>query len=304
MAMSRLLEDWSSLGVSALEETIWTSSARQSDLARLREFLEINIFTNVDVAIIRPNDDEAFREVWTRHYTETGQCNVTLQSLPIPRDSNHLKLTFGYKNEIERDAKHAKVSCVVNSMRLIFGVTIARERILTRHFSKDNPTSSSVSEVGYSSLFDIQGINCFENPPIQSAILRNMPKEAAMLLDSAFSQKYAQERFVLMWLAFEAIINTLPGKGSNGKKREKFFEETLESEEISKEVHRLFRVRCAAFKEGAFPRYRLEDDCWSLYCAMQLALLGDCPHRHEFKLGYETDIQRGWRNRKQHSAPP
>ena len=127
----------------------------------------------------------------------------------------------------------------------------------------------------------------FDAPAIEDAEVMKMPDEATILLDKAFSQTYPAERFILMWLAFETIINSLPGEETNGKKRQKFFNDDLKSDIINNEVHRLFRLRNDIFKEGKIFKPDIEKECWSLYSVMQLTIMRNCPQRQAFLSGYE-----------------
>jgi len=139
-------------------------------------------------------------------------------------------------------------------------------------------------------MFDTQSLNLFNNPAIEGAKLITMPGEAAILLDKSFSQTYPAERFVLMWLAFEAIINSFPGEGGNGKKRERFFKNDLRSEAINNEVYRLLKLRCDMFKEGKINDASIEQECWSLYAVLQLSVMKDCEQRQAFLSGYEKTL--------------
>ena len=105
---------------------------------------------------------------------------------------------------------------------------------------------------------------------------------------------FPNERFILMWLAFEAIMRSHPGRAENGKKREKLFKDELKSDIVSKEVLRLFKLRNNAFKESRFSHPHFDQECWSLYAVLQLAIMKDCPQRSAFLSGYENTLeQRG-----------
>lgn len=52
-----------------------------------------------------------------------------------------------------------------------------------------------------------------------------------------------------MWVSFEAIINSIYLSDNNGNKRVKYFKEELKSNIVNDEVYRLFKLRCAVFKE-------------------------------------------------------
>jgi hypothetical protein len=103
---------------------------------------------------------------------------------------------------------------VTNALRLVFGVPIARELIFVSRFSEEELETGISSDVGYPSPFD-----------------------------KAFAQAFPNERFTLMWLAFESIIHSHSGQADNGKQRERFFKEELKSEIVHEEVFRLFRLR-------------------------------------------------------------
>ena len=93
-----------------------------------------------------------------------------------------------------------------------------------------------------------------------------------------------------MWVAFEAIINALPIKGSNGLKRKKYFQDELSSNTVNEEVKRLHEFRGAVFKEAKFIDEQIEEINWPLYAAIQLAIMEDCPQRTTFLKGYERTV--------------
>jgi len=176
---------------------------------------------------------------------------------------------------------------VANALRLVFGVPIARELIQTTLFG-ENEESATLSDEGFASVFDTQSINLFTDPSIEDAALIDIPEEAAFLLDRAFGQTYPGERFILMWLAFETIINAAIDTGSNGRKREEYFRGVLGSDIANAEVHRLFDLRCALFKEGRLiSSNSIEEDSWSLYAALQLAAMKESELRRAFLSGFE-----------------
>lgn len=287
----RIIDEWKPRGLRFFEETMWSSSLKQSDLEKIRDFLSFNNFSNVDVCLAIPPDNTTQRIRWLRCY-QSDQCVSVAYGVPIPAGSNHLKLTMGFEHAKERDEQHSHSIAAANAIRLIFGVPAARELMLVSHFSDDNSDSGAYSDTGYASPFDNQSINLFESPKIEEAELIHIPQEASFLLNKAFVQPYAQERFILMWLAFEAIVHSFPGNGSNGEKRQKFFARELNSDIVNTEVQRLFKIRNDIFKEGAFPHANVDEECWSLYAVLQLAIMKDCPQRQAFLSGYETTLTR------------
>ncbi len=216
-----------------------------------------------------------------------------MHEVPIPAKSNHLKLTFCYTSAEIRHNSLAQTIVVANALRLVFGVPIARELIITRYFSEDKEKADFFSDEGYASLFDSQDLNMFNDPAIEQAELIDIPQEAAILLDKSFAQTYPKERFILMWLAFEAIIHSIIEKGSNGEKRKIFFKDILKSDIANDEVYRLFNLRCVLFKEGQSPNQyiEIENECWSLYAALQLLIMKDCEQRRAFLSGYENTVK-------------
>ncbi|WP_454863715.1 hypothetical protein [Pseudomonas hormoni] len=286
----RITKEFESQGLRFFRETLWSSSLQRSDLPRIRYFLQRNNFHGVDVALSSPPDDTTSRIKWSRHYDSSGQCISLPAPVVIPGGSNHLKLTFGYPNQVLRDTDRPKEFVVVNSLRLIFGVAVARELIVTSFFGVQEELAMH-SDVGYASKFDIQSNDLFDDPPIQDSEVISIPEEAAFFLEKAFVQEFPSERFVLMWLAFEAIINISIEKGStNGERRKTFFKEVLQSDVANAEVYRLFQLRCEIFKEGRASNLSIEDDCWSLYAALQLVILKNCEQRRAFLSAYETVI--------------
>lgn len=290
----RVIEEWGPRGFKFFKNTIWSSSLQQPDLPKIRFFLTANNFNNVDVSLFIPSDDSTSRMRWVRHYQASGQCVSQMHRVPIAVGSNNLKLTFCYDSSEEMNNSKNQTVSVASALRLVFGVPVARELLLVSHFSEENIEMNTLSDEGYASPFDSQALNMFDNPPISDAALIPIPEEAAILLDKAFAQTYANERFILMWLAFESIIHSHPGRAKNGQKREKFFKEELRSDLVNDEVCRLFKLRCDAFKEGRFSHPHFDQECWSLYAVLQLAIMTACPQRSAFLEGYETTLkQRG-----------
>ncbi|MDO9640152.1 MAG: hypothetical protein Q7J44_16565 [Pseudotabrizicola sp.] len=279
---------------SFLAETLWSSSLQQADLPRVRDFLENNGFQSIDVALTPPQKVHATRVRWSTYYDATGHCISQNYSTPIPVGSMFLKLTFNYDSVDARDAGRIQNVLVANALRMMFGVPIARELVLVRHAELDCHGKSiifDISDVGFASAFDVQNLNTYDSPPIEEAKLRPMPLEASTLLDSAFAQRYPYERFILMWLAFEAVIHTHSGGGSNGKKRHRYFYKELGSQVASEEVKRIFKIRNDTFKEGRLNDVNFDQMCWSLYAALQLAMMEDCPQRTAYLAGYEDYIK-------------
>ncbi|MCL6282956.1 hypothetical protein M3P21_05360 [Ruegeria sp. 2012CJ41-6] len=279
-------------GFQFFEEAIWSSALQTSDLPLLRRFLDRNGYKNVSVSIVRPSDEKSARVVWLRYYREDGQCLVRDQQLSIPAESNHLRLVLGFRSESDLSKSPEKAIQVVSALRLIFGIAVARELILHSEFSALDQDRGPYSEVSFASPFDTQDINRWDTPPISDALIRDVPQEASFLLDKAVAQKFPQERFILMWLAFEACVHNLHGASGNGTKRQNYFINELGSEKANHEVFRLFKLRSEVFKEGSFSSSRMDDECWSLYYALQLVNLQDCPQRKALVLGYEAYIEK------------
>lgn len=288
----RMIKEFGPRGFKFFRETIWSSSIQQADLPRVRNFISKNNLKNIDVSIIRPQDDKTCRMKWSTHYEQSGQCISKIHEVAIPTGSNHLKLTFCYTSAEKRHNSLAQTIVVANALRLVFGVPIARELVITRYFSEDKENADFFSDEGYASLFDNQELNMFNSPPIEETELIKIPEEAAIILDKAFSQTYPEERFILMWLAFEAIIHSVIKNGSNGEKRKTFFKDILKSDIANDEVFRLFKLRCDLFKEGQSSQ-NIENDCWSLYAALQLLIMKDCEQRSAFLSGYENNLNQG-----------
>lgn len=289
----RIIKEFGSYGFKFFRETIWSSSLQQTDLPRIRNFLSKNNFKYIDVSLVIPLDDKTCRMRWSTHYQQSGQCISSIHEVPIPAESNNLKLTFCYTSAEIRHNSRAQIIVVANALRLVFGVPAARELVITRYFSEEKKEAEFFSDEGYASLFDTQELNVFNNPAIEEAELIEIPVEAAILLDKSFSQTYPKERFILMWLAFEAIIHSVVEKGSNGEKRKTFFKDILKSDIVNDEVYRLFNLRCEIFKEGRSSAQNIENDCWSLYAALQLLIMKDCEQRRAFLSGYENTVKQG-----------
>jgi|GEM_PF-2348974 len=284
----RLVREWRPQGYKFFEETIWSSSIQKTDLPKIKNFFMTNDFDNVDASIVNPPDDKTSRMKWNRHYETSGQCVSLMHQVPLPAGSNHLKLTFGYVSGEARQEHRNQIIVAANALRLVFGVPIARELIFDTRFSEEQLDVGISSDVGYASPFDTQNLNMFEVPPIEEAVMITIPEEAAVLLDKAFAQAFPDERFILMWLAFEAIMHSHPGRAENGKKREKFFKEELQSDIVNQEVFRLFQLRNDVFKKGHFSHPQFDQECWNLYAVLQLATMKDCPQRSAFLSGFEN----------------
>lgn len=280
-------------GLWFFEEQLWSSAVQRKDLPHIRAFLENHGFLNVDVGRVQPSDDSAVCMRWARYYRKDGQCISSNYTGHIYAGSNHLKLTFGYETEEDRKKCSEQSIAVANILRLAFGVPIARELLVISHFSAGDIGGRFISDKAYASMFDTQEINRFRYPRIEEVKFIRMPEEASVLLDKAFSQTFPHEQFVLMWLAFEAIIHSHQGNESNGKKRQKFFLEELRSEIVNKEVYRLFKLRNDVFKEGGFRGHDFGQECWILYAVLQLSIMKNCPQRKAFLLGLETMLMSG-----------
>jgi len=286
----RIIKEFGLSGFKFFRETIWSSSLQRADLARIRNFLSKNNFNNIDVSLVVPQDDKTFRMRWSTHYQTSGQCISLMHQVPIPAESNNLKLTFCYPSSEMRHEGRAETIVIGNALRLVFGVPVVRELIMTSFFSADEEPACH-SDEGYASFFDTQSLNMFDSPAIEGAELIKIPEEAAFLLDKAFAQKFPSERFILMWLAFEALTHSVIEKGSNGEKRKRFFKDILKSDIANDEVKRLFDLRCAIFKEGRALDKHIENDSWSLYAALQLLIMKDCEQRRAFLAGYENTVK-------------
>ncbi|MFA5461031.1 MAG: hypothetical protein WC274_03015 [Sulfurimonas sp.] len=285
-----MIKEWGNSEFSVFRETIWSSSMQQVDLPKIRYLLHHNDIKNVDVSIVIPQENNTPRMRWTKHYNMSGQCISSIRDEFIPANSNNLKLTFCYRSKEDEQENETQTVYIVNILRLIFGVPAARELVMIRHFSNDSNEPTRHSDTDFASMFDTQSLNMFNNPPIEESKLIKVPVEATILLDKAFLQTYPAERFVLMWLAFETIINSFHGNGGNGDKRKKYFKDDLNSDIINNEIYRLFRLRCDMFKEGKITDLSIEKDCWSLYSAIQLTIMKDCEQRRAFISGYEQTL--------------
>lgn len=287
----KMIQEWGDRGFNTFRETIWSSTLQQMDLPRVRYFLKQNNIENVDVSIVIPQNSDTPRMRWAKHYERSGQCISSIRDELIPANSNNLKLTFCYHSKEEEQNNETRTVHTVNILRLVFGVPIARELLVIRHFSNDNNEPARQSDTDFASVFDTQSLNMFNNPDIEDSKIIKIPLEATILLDKAFLQTYPAERFVLMWLAFESIVNSFPGNENNGDKRKKFFKDHLKSDAINNEVFRLFRLRCDMFKEGKISDSSIEEKaCWSLYAVIQITIMQDCEQRRAFTTGYEKEL--------------
>lgn len=286
-----LINTWGSQNITFFEETIWSSSIQQPDLPKVRAFLEANNFNFFDISIVRPPKSYLSRILWKYHYDETGQCISTNYQKEILANSNHFKLIVGLEEKENNEGYQSKTICIINILRLVFGVPIAKELMLLNHFNKDDYIGLSNSKEGFASPFLNQSLNMF--PDIPDVKIKDLPVEVAILLDKAFEQEFPIERFILMWTAFEAIINYIEeGNKSNGLKRKNYFGK-LGSEIIANEVIRLFDVRCNLFKEAKFlTAKQMEDENWSLYSILQLTVMEDCEVKTKFLKGYENSLQK------------
>lgn len=290
---NKIIQEWQKEGFFVFRETIWSSSLQQIDLPKIRNFLTKNNVNNVDVSLVVPQiGHNTHRMRWMKYYERSGQCISLLKEEFIPNNSNNLKLTFCYLSKEDAQNNEIQTIHTINTLRLIFGVPIARELLIIRYFSNDDNIPIRYSDEDFASMFDTQSLNMFDTPAIEESEVVKIPDEATILLDKAFSQTYPTERFVLMWLAFETIINSFPGEENNGKKRQRFFKDDLKSDVINNEVYRLFKIRCDMFKEGKIYKSNIEKECWSLYSVIQLAIMKNCPQRQAFLSGYEKILSK------------
>ncbi|SIR02894.1 hypothetical protein SAMN05880590_110198 [Rhizobium sp. RU35A] len=287
-ARDRLIESFGEVGLYFYDERLYSSNAERSDIELIDFFLRKNSFKNFDICLARPSQG-AKRSIWNKYYDDKGNPHSAQCEIPIAANSNHLKLTFAFATEQERLNGDRDILAAISGIRLMFGVSAARHLVLHSDFSRDEPYRGPFSEIGYASFFDSQGFNRFQDPPLHEAKIVKIPKEASLLLEKAFSQSYPEETFILMWLAFEAITQRFPGD-NGGKKRESFFKNELRSDVVNKEIIRLSKVRHSLFKKGIYSPYKIGDDCWSLYKAMQIASLDECVQRQKFVEGYELDL--------------
>jgi hypothetical protein len=289
---SELFEEWDADNILFLEETIWTSSIQQSDLSKARMLLLNNGFKHVDLCIVRPNNEDFGRIKWKYHYDLKGNCISTNYQTKIEVQSNHLKLIVGLIDKNDNQECQNTTLSVISTLRVIFGIPIARELVFVNSYTKGNPTCTTSSEEGFTSYFLTQSLNMFPN--IENAKVKIIPVEACILLDKAFQQKYPIECFVLMWTAFESIIHSLDIPGNtNGLKRKNYFTNELKSELINDEAYRLHQdVRCNIFKEAKFTSAKdVEDENFSLYAILQLTIMEDCPERSKFLKSYEEILK-------------
>lgn len=285
-----LISTWGSKNITFFEETIWSSSIQQTDLPQVRDFLETNNFNFFDISIIRPQEPDFGRIKWKYHYDATGQCIGTNYQNRIELNSNHLKLTVGLTEQIDKKECQDITISIISLLRIVFGVPIARELIKVNHYHKNNPIGNTQSEEGFASYFLNQDLNMF--PDISSAKVKNIPVEASVLLDKALQQKYPTECFILMWTSFESIINNIEQGKNNGIKRRNYFDK-LGSTLVNDEVERLYKeVRCNIFKQGKDLSIKdIENENWSLYAILQLTIMEECPVRTKFLKGYENLLE-------------
>lgn len=285
-----LIEQWKSNNLVFFEESIWTSSIQIEDLPKVKSFLENNNFNFFDISIVIPPENDTSRIFWKHHYDVNGQCISTNYQKEIVANSNHLKLTVGLEKEENNQEYQDKTISIINILRMIFGVPIAKELVLLNHFTSDDYEGTTSSQQGFASVFHTQNLNMF--PDINEIKVKSLPIEASILLDKAFEQNFPIERFILMWTGFESIINHIePGNKQTGEKRISYFKK-LGSEIINDEVKRIFKVRCNLFKEAKFMSLKdMENENWSLYAIIQLTIMEDCPVKTKFLKGYENELK-------------
>lgn len=285
----KLIKYWKDKGIENIEETIWSSSLRRENLERVRTFLNSNGFNYLDISIVFPNDEKTKRTKFRTHYDLEGQCYSTNYAVAIPANSNNLKLTVGLEQNLKNQECQDKTLQIINCLRIIFGIPIARELMLVTNSNIDDFLNAKFSsELGFASPFDTQNLNFYED--IEYSELRQIPVEALILLDKAFQQRFPKERFIIMWVAFESIVNSIYPSDHNGNKRSKYFKEELKSDIANEEVFRLFKIRNDVFKEGKFQHDEFDNENWSLYAAIQLTMLDECSQRTAFLKGYEEII--------------
>ncbi|WGH78215.1 hypothetical protein [Jannaschia ovalis] len=223
-------------------------------------------------------------------YGPEGRPVSSLSEIAVPENSTFLKITARFLTAQERDLGRVRMLSAANLLRMTFGIPAAREACLFWRSDEGRSENRWVSDPAYASFFDTQALNLFGDPPIEEAKIRRIPDEAHILIDKALSQRFPEEAFILLWVAFEAIISAFPGNQTNGEKRKRYFKGTLMSNDANEEVRMLHRVRGDLFKEGRADLPELSLAIQSLYCAIQLSILEDCPQRAAFLRGYEAQI--------------
>ena len=146
-----IIQEWRKHGFSVFRETIWTSSLQQTDLQRVRHFLSKNDINNIDVSLVIPQNNDTNRMIWAKHYDRSGQCISSIKEYPIQANSNNLKLTFCYESKEKEQNNEIQTVRTVNILRLVFGVPIARELLIIRHFFNDNKTPTRHSDKDFAS---------------------------------------------------------------------------------------------------------------------------------------------------------
>jgi hypothetical protein len=286
----RIIDEFEKRGLKFFREVLYSSAFQISDLPRVRSLIAENGFDNVDVALLRLDEGTIHRYFPMQLCTIEGQFMQywLAVELPTPTKLNFLKLTLAFSSEEDMENADFEITKLVNLLRVIFGTPAAKEQQFQGAFSKDNIAGQQILLKGFASYFDSQGLNLFNIPPIEEARLRPMTKGIATLLESAFTQRYPEVQFVLMWLALEAVVNSFPGGSNNGEKRKRYFLHELGSSAANQEVKRLHDLRGNIFKQGDFlPQKKLSMATWSLYWVLQLAMLDACPQRDEFLKGFE-----------------
>src|SRR5690606_20002530 len=135
---------------------------------------------------------------WTMSYLPNGTAIAQVETRTSDATGTYLCLTFAFSSAIQRDYHNHVVDQAINSLRIVLGVTVARNCVSTAFYSLYEPEPRTLSDTGYHSYFDSMELNLFRDPPIETGNVPRLPKEAALILSIAFDQKLPREQFFFL----------------------------------------------------------------------------------------------------------
>lgn len=270
-----------------LLQAVWSTSLKASQLHKARNFLAKNKFLDISIQLVK-SESEKFRKMMIDfHFPDETSFNLITGSLEFPEESVFLALETYCSGKNTLDYEHGRCINAANALRLAFGSPIARDVVFFQHKSLDGGKGFTLGTEASINKFDRQEL--FTDG--DELKFRVLSPEVSVLVDAALSPTSDTKRFIMLWLAFEAVANSFPYKGSNGEKRSYYYKEELGSDVANNEVFRLFKIRNDLFKEGIKAEKNLTDSNWSLYLALRLAVMEDCPCRISYLKNYEEYIK-------------
>lgn len=269
-----------------LLQAVWSTSLKVSQLHKAKEFLSRNNFLDISVSLVKSNSENFSKMFIDFHFTDEKSYKLITGSMEFPEESVFLVLETYCSGKNRLDYEHGRCINAANLLRLAFGSPIARDIVFFQHKSLDGEKGFTLGTEKLITKFDRQEL-FIDGDELK---FRKLSPEVGILVDAALSPTSDTKRFIMLWLAFEAVTNSFPYKGSNGEKRSHYYKEELGSDIADREVFRLFKIRNDLFKEGVNKEKFLNESNWSLYLALRLGVMEECPGRSSYLKSYEEYI--------------